>query len=323
MWFKNLHIFRFLQPVTVTAETLAEQLQHQAFQPCLPTSQFSRGWVSPLGQEGKSLVHMTNNCLMFTFRKEEKVLPKSVVREFVDERAREIEAQQNQKLHKRELKALKEEATQELLPRAFTRSTYTFAYIDVNYGWLLIDTPSAKRAEEIMVLLRNTLGSLPVVAPKTKIPPAGIMTQWLTHHDDCPEDFVIADTCKLIGTVEEGIVNCQRQDLLTQEIQEHLRAGKLVTRLALEWHDRLSFIVDEHFLIKRLKFLSVVEEHQDKDEPENYAEWFDAEFAIMTLEIAALITRLLEVFGGEDEEAYAEDLDSDEEGDEDSDAEED
>jgi len=308
MWFKNLHIFRFLQPVTLTAETLAEQLQQQAFQPCPPMNLFSRGWVSPLGQTGKLLVHATNNCLMFTLRKEEKVLPASVVREFVNEKVHEIETQQNRKIRRPERKALQEDVVQELLPRAFTRSTYTFAYIDINYGWLLIDTASPKRADELTVLLRNTLGSLPVTTPKMKLPPAGVITQWLTQNDDCPEDFVIADACKLVGTVEEGIVNCQRQDLLTQEIQEHLKAGKLVTRLALEWHDRLSFVIDENLVIKRLQFLNVVQEHEDKDEPGSYAEWFDAEFAIMTLEIAALITRLFEVFGGEDEETYEEEF---------------
>ncbi|RKZ77005.1 MAG: recombination-associated protein RdgC, partial [Candidatus Parabeggiatoa sp. nov. 3] len=40
-------------------------------------------------------------------------------------------------------------------------------------------------------------------------------------------------------------------------------------------------------------------------ESETPTQRFDADFAIMTLELAALIKRLLKIFGGEDEAAYA------------------
>lgn len=258
MWFKNIHIFRFLRPFTLTGEALHEQLTQNAFQPCGKMDMVSIGWVPPLGRDSESLVHSANNCIIFTTRKEEKILPGSVVRDFINEKIEEIETQQMRKVRKREKDEIREQVLFDLVPRAFSRSTYLSAYIDVTNGWLLIDTPSHKKAEEFTSFLRQTLGSLPVIPPKVQQAPANVMTQWLINQNHCPADIELADACVL--TDQEGaVVNCKRQDLLAEEIQGHLEAGKLVTRLALEWHERLGFILDDELVIRRLQTLDLIQ----------------------------------------------------------------
>ncbi len=304
MWFKNLHLFRFLHPVTLSADELNEQLTKSAWKPCGKMDMETMGWVPPLGRENESLVHAVNNCIIFTARKEEKILPASVVREFVNEKIEEIETQQMRKVRKREKDEIREEVLHDLIPRAFTRSTYLSAYIDVTQGWLLIDTPSHKRADELTSFLRQTVGSLPVVAPKMQQKIDNVMTQWLINQNHCPADIELADACVL--TDQEGaVVNCKRQDLLAEEMHGHLTAGKSVKRLALEWNDRLAFILDDELVIRRLQLLDLVQAQLNDTESETSTQRFDADFSIMTLELAALIKRLLEIFGGEDEAAYA------------------
>jgi len=121
MWFKNLHIFRFLQPFTLSANALHEQLTEATFQPCGKMDMGSMGWVPPLGRENDSLVHSTNNCIIFTARKEEKILPASVVREFVNDKVEEIETQQMRKVRKREKDEIREEVLLDLIPRAVVK----------------------------------------------------------------------------------------------------------------------------------------------------------------------------------------------------------
>lgn len=303
MWFKNIHIFRFLRPFTLSAEDLHEQLTQDAFHPCGKMDMESMGWVPPLGRDSESLVHSTNNCIIFSTRKEEKILPASVVREFVNEKVEEIETGQMRKVRKREKDEIREQVLFDLIPRAFTRSTYLFAYIDIANGWLLVDTPSHKKAEELTSFLRKSLGSLPVVPPKLQQAPAKVMTQWLVNQNHCPADMELADACVL--TDQEGaVVNCKRQDLLAEEIQGHLEAGKLVTRLALEWHERLGLIVDDELVIRRLQTLDLIQTQINDVDAETPEQRFDADFAIMSLELAALTKRLFEIFGGEDEAAY-------------------
>ena len=304
MWFKNIHIFRFLKPVTISSTDLHEQLTKAVWSPCGKMDMESMGWVPPLGRDSESLVHAANNCFIFTARKEEKILPASVVREFVNEKVEEIETHQMRKVRKREKDEIREGVLQDLVPRAFTRSTYLFAYIDVTHGWLLVDTPNRKKAEELISFLRQTLGGLPVVSPVVQQSPANVMTQWLIKPDECPPDFELADACVLMDQ-EGAVVNCKRQDLLAEEIHAHLEAGKLVTRLAFEWNERLGLVLDNELVIRRLQLLDLIQAEINEAEIETPAQRFDSDFAIMTLEIAALIERLFVVFGGEDEVAYA------------------
>jgi recombination associated protein RdgC len=82
-----------------------------------------------------------------------------------------------------------------------------------------------------------------------------------------------------------------------KEIKNHLVAGKLPTRLALTFNDRVSFILTDKLELKRLDFLDTVrEELGNEDDAEAL---FDAEFALMTGELARLLPALVEALGGE------------------------
>ncbi len=303
MWFKNLHIFRFLKDITVSAEELQISLAELVFHPCGKMDMVSIGWVSPLGRGNEHLVYSVNNCLVFKMRKEEKILPASVIREFISDRVEEIETQQMRKVRKREKDEIRDEVLHDLIPRAFTRSNYIYAYIDIKHGWLLIDTPNSKKAEELVEFLRHTIGSLPVVSPKLRLSVANIMTQWLIQANDCPADFELGDAC-VLANIDGAEANCKKQNLLAKEIHAHLKAGKLVKRLALEWNDRLGLIVDDELVIRRLQLLDLIQTQVNEINAESFEQQFQADFTIMSAEIAKLIERLFTVFGGEDEEVY-------------------
>jgi recombination associated protein RdgC len=57
MWFKNLTLFRFVEPFTLNAESLAGKLAQAIFQPCATQVMSSHGWVPPLGRKATDLVH--------------------------------------------------------------------------------------------------------------------------------------------------------------------------------------------------------------------------------------------------------------------------
>jgi len=299
MWFKNLAIYRLTEAFTLSPTELEEKLEYQRFKPCGGHEEFSYGWTAPLGRSAEQLIHQSNGYMMLCATKEEKVLPSSVINEMTTEKILAKEEQEARKLSKKERTDIKDEIIFELLPRAFSFSKRTFAYIDPVGGWLIVDAASAKKAEDLISFLRKNLGSLPLVPVSTKEKPVSTLTQWLINND-APADVLIEDECELRAPEEAGgIIRCKRQDLTAPEIKNHLDTGKQVIKLAISWSDRLSFIVDENLSIKRLKFLDLIQDQVADIEVDGAEAQFDVDFTIMSQELSTFLPRLLELFGGE------------------------
>ena len=300
MWFKNLALYRFTEPFTLAADELEEKLSDKRFRPCGSHDEFSFGWTSPIGNASEQLIHASNGFMMLCLKKEEKVIPAAVINEMLQEKVAEKEEQEARKLSKKERTTIKDELIFELLPRAFSFSKKTYAYIDPKGGWMVVDAASAKKAEDLLSHLRKCLGSLPVVPVNTVDKPTVIMTQWLTDNNSIAKDLLVEDECELRSTEDEGsIIRCKRHNLALPEITNHLDNGKQVIKLALNWTDRLSFILDENLAIKRLKFLDLIQDQVADAETDDEVAQFDVDFSIMTLELANFLPRLLEIFGGE------------------------
>jgi len=300
MWFKNLALYRFTEPFSLAADELEEKLSDKRFRPCGSHDEFSFGWTSPAGNTTEQLIHASNGFMMVCLKKEEKVIPAAVINEMLQEKVSEKEDQEARKLSKKERSTIKDELIFELLPRAFSFSKKTFAYIDPKGGWMVVDAASAKKAEDLLSHLRKCLGSLPVVPVNTVDKPIITMTQWLANKNSIDKDLLVEDECELRSTEDEGsIIRCKRHDLTLPEITNHLDNGKQVIKLALNWTDRLSFIIDENLAIKRLKFLDLIQDQVADTEADDEVAQFDVDFSIMTLELANFLPRLLEIFGGE------------------------
>ena len=299
MWFKNLTLFRLVEPFSATFDTLAERLEPYAFQPCPSHQPSAAGWVPPLGRKAVDLVHAVGGIALLCLRTEEKVLPASVLNQLVAERVAGIEDRQRRPVRRRERQELREQLLQELLPRALTRSRHAYAYLDPRNGWLVVDSASPRGVEEMTGFLRKTLDTLPIAPPKVKRSVAAVMTAWLGE-GRAPADFGLGDSCELREMGESGgVVRCRGQDLTGDEIGGHLAAGKQVSRLGLNWSGRVAFVLDEALVVRQLRFLDVVRESLLDGAADSPEAVFDAEFALMTGELAGLLPRLLDLFGGE------------------------
>lgn len=292
--FKNALIYRLSRGVDFS--NLEEQLAAFAFTPCGSQDMAKTGWVPPLGE---ALTHTVNGQTLLVLQREEKILPKQVVSKELNEKVAKLEAEQHRKLKKTEKDSLKDEVIQTLLPRAFSRYHKTQIWINEGAGLIIVDAASAKRAEDALALLRKTLGSLPVVPLAMESPVELTLTEWV-RSGRSPADLAICDEAELKAVLEEGgIIRCKHQDLCGDEIATNIEAGKLVTKLALEWRERISFVLTDSCSLKKLEFSSQLLEQNDDIDRDDYAARFDADFVLMTGELAALIAYLIEVLGGE------------------------
>jgi recombination associated protein RdgC len=122
------------------------------------------------------------------------------------------------------------------------------------------------------------------------------MTQWLAS-GEAPAGFTLDDICELRGSGDgKSSVRYTGDIPEAGEIRKHIESGKQVTKLALTWRDKISFVLDEHGQIKRLRPLDVLTEQADADD-----EVFDSDFALMSGELGKLLTDLVSALGGETE----------------------
>ncbi len=295
MWFKNLYLYEFEKEFDQDADSLHEALSKKPFTECSATQRESMGWVPPLGKNSEAYSHAANNFILLTMARQERLLPASVVREALQERVADLQERENRKVGSKEKKELAERIEDELLPRAFTRTQKLDAWIDIKGGWLVINTPSAAKAETFATLLRKTIGSLPAVPPKTEAV-SPILTEWLSNYK-LPEPFEIGDECEMKSSGDDaGIVAFRKHELGTDEVKSNIETGKTVSKLALVWDRKISFVVSEDLVIKKLKFLDVLEEKMNEEDPQSHEERVDIEFTLMTGEVSKLIPDLNKQF---------------------------
>lgn len=293
MWFKNLLIYRITHG-DLASSALETALAGHVLQDCLQMELHSRGWMMPKENQHQ-FVHTCNEHLLIAFGMEKKLLPAAVINQYAKDRAAVMEQHQGYKPGKKQIRDIKEAVLIELMPRAFVQRQTTYAWIDTAKKLLIIDTANLKKAEELTELLIKTVHGFRITPLATKISPSAIMTRWLSG-DEPPTVFTIDRDCELQSANDEkSTVRYAHHVLEADETSRHIKAGKKVTRLALTWADKISFVLQDNLQIKRILPLDIVKESADT--PESADDVFNSDFAIMTGEISQLLPDLIDVLG--------------------------
>ena len=295
MWFKNLIVLRLPVGWDLDLDTLADALLPRAFTEAASIEAMRIGWVPP--REGDtSLVYASGRQLLIALRQEKKLLPARVVAQFAKQRAEEIESAEGFKPGRKRMKEIKEQVRDELLPRAFSLSSDTRAWIDPVGGWLAIDAASASRADEVVGLLAKSLDGMPGRPLRTVGSPAAAMTRWLVE-DDAPVGFTVDQDVVLKARDSKATVRYANQSLEVDDVARHAKAGKQCTRLALTWADRVSFVLTDTLAIKRVRPLDVLSEAGSAADTDAEAR-FASDFTLMSGEFSKLLGDVVEALGG-------------------------
>ncbi len=245
--------------------------------------------------------------MLICLQRQEKVLPSSVVNEYVEEKVESIEVEQCRKVRRKERSEIKDQVTLEMLPQAFRKNRKTYGYLDLSSGFLVVDAATAKAAENFASRLRKSLGSLPVRPPAVNQSPAFTFTGWLSDAVEQPDTVALGEDCWMSDPSEVGgKVIARGLDLNSDEVRNHLDAGMQATKLAMTWDDNVSFCLDKELGITRLKFGDGFYGQLDDVDSDDALARFDAAFSLMTQELSRLIPGLLEALGGEDRTAIVE-----------------
>lgn len=295
MFFKNLKVFR-LRDWSLNAEGLSEKLNANAYCEQSESAEPSFGWVPPCEHASHGLVHAIDGQYLLTLRLEKKLLPAAVVRKHVKAKAEQIESQQGYKPGRKQMKDIKEEVTLALLPKAFTVPSDVSVWIDSKNGWLVIDTSSNTRSDEVLSVLSKSIDPFPAAALHTEQSAAGTMTSWLVD-DTVPESLSIDQETEMRASSESrATVKYVRQSMEPTDVARHVQEGKQVAKLALTWNDKISFIMTDTMDLKKITPLDVLKEKSNELDAQSQ---FDSEFTMMAGELSLMLADLVEGLGGE------------------------
>lgn len=303
--FKNMIVYRIAESWQGDLQALEDALQKSVFSECGATQERSAGWVPPRGEPHGLLAESVAGQWVMRFMSEAKMLPASVLNRKVNEKAAHIEKTEGRKPGKKEKKELKDEAKLDLLPMAFTTQGGMWVWIDPGARTLVLDTGSQTRADEVVSLLVDGLPGFALALVDTQTSPQAAMAHWLTTQE-APAGFSIDRECELKAADDsKAVVRYARHPLDIDEVRQHIEHGKLPTKLAMTWDERVSFVLTEGLQLRKIALLDAVLDETSGSADEG---GFDADVAIATGELSRLIPDLIEALGGEGHAALGEGL---------------
>ncbi|WP_349998103.1 recombination-associated protein RdgC [Stenotrophomonas lacuserhaii] len=295
MFFRNLVMFRF--PIGLDFSQVAEQLPGATLKPVGPLEMSSRGFISPFGrEETEQLHHAIGDWLWLTVGAQDKILPASAVAEALEQKLAEIESREGRRPGGRERKRMKDDLIHELLPKALVKSSRCDVFLDLARGVAFVDTSSRKQGEYLMSDIRGLLGSFPAMPLNAEVAPRSVLTGWIAG-EALPAGLSLGEQCQLEDPLAGGaIAKLDRQELVSDEINKHLDAGKQVTRLGLVVEDNISLVLGDDLVVRKLRFLDgALDKLEESDDDGRRAE-LDARFALQIGELGLLFDRLSDAF---------------------------
>ncbi len=291
MWFKNVRVYKLSAPLSADAAQIEQALAEFRFTPCTGQEAVKTGFTYPLHPSVRHYSHQNQQLLFFAVKRQEKVLPAAVINEELEPKIEALEQEKGRPLSRKEKQSLKEELVQTLLPRAFSRSQVTQGYYDSEHQWIVINSSSASKAEDVLALLRKALGSLPALPWLDNHKLNSSLQLWL-QNQQLPQGFELGGEAELKAPDEEGAkVKFSNHLLTADEVQSHLQ-DKLVTSLSLNQPEGLSLVINDDNGIKRLRFHDLISNQNEDMGWEDIVQRLDADLLLMTSAINSALTAI-------------------------------
>ena len=286
---KNARIYRLSAPLPVTAETLEQALSEFKARPLTAQEFTHTGFCQPLHSSIKPLVtELLNGVLVVVVKTTQKILPAAVIAEELQPQLEALELEKGRPLSRKEKQVLKEDLQQSLLPRAFSRSTITRAYIDMAGNQIIVDTRSASKAEDVLALLRKAIGSLPALPWLDNHKLNGQLQLWL-QNKGLPAELDLGHNAQLKAPDEEGAKAKFDNHLLSaDEVQSHLQ-DKLVTKLQLSKQDVCDFTVTDDGALTAIKWADAITAKNDEMGYEDLQARIEADLYLLTTELRRVL----------------------------------
>ena len=282
MFIKNLNVY--LLEKTISADSLTKALSEKPASEPIAMELSTYGFAQP-HKQSSDLVIEAGDYMLICAEESKRDLPASVAKAKVDKHVEEIESSQCRKVYKKERDQIKDEIIIDMLPNAFIKTSRVYAIIDSKNGMIFVGHSSKAKCEEMLNAIRSVLGSLPVRPLELNLEQCDVMTKILrygSHVFECGTKATLKD----IDGIET--VKFTNHDLGSEEVIDHIDAGKVVTEIELLSKQDMRFVLNEKLTLKQIKYPEREDDESD----------FIGDLAIAGGLLTLLIGDLANEFGG-------------------------
>ena len=293
--FRNLRFYRVTSPWPETEEVLSELLSGNAFSPCGSFSEKSAGWEAPGNNENDPLCRRLNGADLLQLRTQSRVLPAAAIKEALEERVVEFTSRMEQEPTRSELRRLREETRDKLLPKSLVKSERNRACFIQSESLLVIDAGTETKAEWFLDQLRPCFDQFHCTPLTFNILPADLMHR--IFMGESPLGFSIGRECRMQDTSDsKSVVTWRDFELTDHSIRQHVVEGMKLTHLGLGFDEVMSCVINEDGIFSKIKFIQG--EAVDNFDDEDPMARLDADFVLLTGAVRRLVEDLKKLLGG-------------------------
>ena len=291
MWFNNALTFQYeLDEACDLTASLAENI----LKPCPPHARFIYGWAPIFSDE---LVQEVAGSSLICMGKEERLLPRGVIKKMLAERVQMLEIQHGRTVKRAEKAQMAEDIEFELLPKSFCIQKRLLAILDSSSKRIIINASSNNQATQLTSLLRKSVPGISI-EPITHTENLALrFAEWIQSPATLPSDFQLASDCILFSLDDEKKrVHCKGYELPADEVLTLLSQGMATAEISLIWKERIQFTLTHDFTFKKLKSLEYLsDDFNDIKQLDEELQQRDAALTLLSGELRALTNDLLKV----------------------------
>ncbi|MDZ4728374.1 MAG: recombination-associated protein RdgC [Xanthomonadales bacterium] len=292
--FRNIRLYRTASPWPETEEELSQSLGEQSFVPCGAFSEKSGGWEAPTNDAAGLFCRRLAGADLLQLRTQTRVLPASAVKEALEARVAEYRERMSQDPPRSELRRLKEQTRDELVPKSLVKSDRIRGFYLQDENILGIETATPAQAEWFIDHLRKALGRLHCSPLAFEKSPLELLSKVFMGRPVAR--FELGRECRMQGMLDnKSIVTWRDLDLDDDSIRHHLTEGMQLTHLGLSYDSILALVLSTDCVISKFKFFEG--EAVDTTDDEDPIARQDADFILMTGSLKRILQDLSKELG--------------------------
>jgi len=293
--FRNLRFYRVTSPWPESEEALSDILAENSFSPCGSFSERSAGWEALGNNEDDPLCRRLNGADLVQLRTQSRVLPVAAINEALVERVDEFRTRMKLEPTRSEVRRLKEETRDQLLPKALVKSERTRACFIHAESLLVIDAGTISKAEWVIDQLRACFEQFYCTPLTFHNSPADLLTG--IFMGDTPLGFSLGRECRMQDVMDsKSIVTWRDFELSDHSIRRHVVDGMRLTHLGVGFDEVMTCVIDQEGIVSKVKFIEG--EAVDNWGQEDPMAKLDADFVLLTGAIRRLVEDLKKLLGG-------------------------